>query len=271
MEKKLTNVQVNRILYESHERLLPSPLSVPLANLEDLTGAYKGHIEGYRCPRCGKNEGYLYFNKIGCMYFCGDSECLQIDSEASKSKRVTVKYGSPKDAAILFGLGSRYLNACLTKCDSNPHVSMSISEWIKKPKNMLILEGATNRGKTYFCMALANYLLDQQQNVKYILYRRLFEEIQKAIQKNDNQYSIVEKLSEAEVLIIDDVGASVNTPWQQEMFLDLIDRRYSNQKVTIITTNFNEAECLQHLGERTSRRMYSKENLVITLGPEYDR
>jgi DNA replication protein DnaC len=72
-------------------------------------------------------------------------------------------------------------------------------------------------------------------------------------------------------LIIDDVGAATNTPWQQEMFLDLIDRRYSNEKITIVTTNFMENDCKEHLGERTTRRMFTKENLVINLGPEYAR
>lgn len=242
-----------------------------LAILDDISGAYKGIVQGYKCPRCGKNEGYLSFSKTGAMYFCADQKCLQDDSRASKGKIEYIKVGSQQDAAMLFELGSRYLNACLTKCDANPVISQQISKWIKNAKNMAVIVGPTNTGKTYFCMAFANYFLDQRVNVKYIMYRRFFEDIQKAIQKNENQYYIIEKLSEAEILIIDDVGASTNSEWQKEMFLDLIDRRYSNQKVTIITTNFLEEDCKMHLGERTSRRMFSKENLVVELGPEYAR
>ncbi len=203
------------------------------------------------------------------MYFCGDKKCLQDDSNASKGKVQHMKIGTKVDAAILFGLGSRYVNASLVKCNANPEINQEISNWIKDAKNMCVIVGPTNTGKTYFSLAIANYFLDQKRNVKYIMYRRLFEDIQKAIQKNENQYSIIEKLSEAEILILDDVGASTNTEWQKEMFLDLIDRRYSNQKITLITTNFMEEDCKQHLGERTSRRMFSKENLVVELGPEY--
>lgn len=205
------------------------------------------------------------------MYFCADQKCLQIDSEASKGKKSYVNVGAQQDAAMACGLGSRYLNACLTKCNANPTASKHISQWLKDAKNMAVLVGPTNTGKTYFCMAFANYFLDQKRSVNYVMYRRFFEDIQKTIQKNENQYSVIEKLSECEILIIDDVGASSNTPWQQEMFLDLIDRRYSNEKITIVTTNFMEEDCKQHLGERTSRRMFSKENLVINLGPEYAR
>lgn len=240
-------------------------------DLEEHTGAYKGHITGYKCPRCGKGQGYLFFSKTGVMYFCGDKTCLQEDSNASKGKVQHIIVGNQQDAAMSFGLGSRYLNASLTKCDKDPGVTQGIHSWLKKMKNMLTIVGPTNTGKTYFCAALGNYLSDQKISVNYVMYRRFFEDIQKAIQKNENQYFIVEKLSDVDVLIIDDVGASTNTEWQKEMFLDLIDRRYNSQKPTIITTNFLEEDCKNHLGERISRRVFSKDNHLVQLGPEYAR
>jgi DNA replication protein DnaC len=239
--------------------------------MESHSGAYKGHITGYKCPRCAKSQGYLFFGTSGAMYFCGDRECLQNDSDASKGQRKETKFSSQQDAAMTFSVGSRYLNASLSKCSVNPQINDRISSWLRKPKNMMVITGKVKTGKTYHCMAIANYLLDQQKSISYLVYRKYFEELQKYIQKSESSYDFIEKLNSVDYLIIDDVGASLNTDWQKEVFFDLIDRRYSSEKPTIITTNWNEKECLTHLGERTSRRLFDSENLVLTFGPEYGR
>lgn len=204
------------------------------------------------------------------MYFCADKSCLQIDSAASKGKSHSIVV-SDKDAAYLFGVGDRYVNATLSKWNANPTSSELVSKWLRRPENMLVIAGAVRTGKTYFLMAMANYLLDSHHPVKYLLYRRFFDELKKAIEKDQSPSYVIDQYANMPYLLLDDVGASQNTEWQKEVFLDLIDRRYSNQKPTVITTNFNEEQCKNELGERTSRRIFDHDNLIISLGPEYAR
>lgn len=270
MTRDVSEVKVNSILYESARRHLSNHLSAVQVTLEAVTGAYRGKVIDYACPRCGKSEGYFFWDKTGCMYFCGDQKCLQDDSLRSKGKRETISIGA-KDAAIMFGVGDRYVNANLTRWNANQKNSIAVVEWLRKPKNMLVITGAVRTGKTYFCMAVANYLLDAQRSVKYLLYRRLFDDCKKAIDKDESVSEILEKFAMADFLIIDDVGASQNTDWQKEIFLDLIDRRYSSQKPTVITSNLNSLMTEKELGERTSRRIFDRDNIVITLGDEYVR
>lgn len=234
-------------------------------------GALTCNIQDYTCPRCTKNFGYLYASGTGFMYFCGDPGCLQEDSDASKSSIKKTQEIKDFDAAHRFGIGSKYVNASLTKWNANPQHSEYVSRWLRSPKEFLVLTGKVKTGKTYFCAAVANYLMEQKRSVRYYNSHRLVEEVQKGMGKDSSPYDVINKMAAYDYFILDDLGSSLNTEWQKEMFLDLIDQRYSNSKPTIITTNLNKDEIKAVLGERTSRRIFSEENLVITLGPEYVR
>ena len=198
------------------------------------------------------------------MYFCGHEECLYDDSEASRGKKKDdIEYSKNIDASMLFGIGNRYLNATLAKWNSSRQHALDVSNWIKNPKDMLVFVGAPNTGKTYVVVAIANYFLNSGKDVKYFNTRRFFEEIQKAIGNDKNQYEVIGNIARSEILIFDDIGASTNSEWQKEMILDLIDRRYSSNQPTIITTNFTQEILKNNLGERTSRRIHSEENLIL--------
>lgn len=207
----------------------------------------------------------------GFMFFCGERECLQDDSNSSKS---TIKYSSEMeivDAAHRFGIGVKYVNASLSRWNANLSHAEYVLRWLQKPKDFLVQVGKCDTGKTYFCAAIANFFLNNKKNVKYYNSHRLIEEIQKGMAKDITAYETIGKMAAYDFFILDDLGSSLNTEWQKEMFLDLIDQRYSNSKPTVITSNLNESEMKNVLGERTSRRIFSKENLLIELGPEYVR
>lgn len=237
---------------------------------EKCFGALTGFLQGYECPRCYKNFGYFNNHGVAFLYFCGEPSCLQEDSNASKANK-PINEEKHVDAAIRFGIGAKYVNASLSRWNANPRHADLVSRWLREPKEFLVLLGKPKTGKTYFCAAAANYLNDQKKNLQYYNSHRLIEELHKAISKDINSYEIIGKMSKFDFFILDDLGSSLNSEWQKEMFLDLIDQRYSNSKPTIITSNLNAEELQKTLGERTSRRILSEENLVLNLGPEYVR
>ncbi len=191
--------------------------------------------------------------------------------EASKGRKSETSSRNSSDAALMFGIGARYVNATLAKWHSNAVHAKAVSEWIKNPKCMLVMIGNPKTGKTYFCVAVANYFLEKKRQVRYYNSRRIFEEIQKGIANNENQYETVSNMCQSDILILDDIGASTNSEWQKEIILDLIDRRYSEQKVTLVTSNLTEQKFKEALGERTSRRIFSDDNLILNLGNDYVR
>jgi len=60
---------------------------------------------------------------------------------------------------------------------------------------------------------------------------------------------------EAEVLILDDLGAERPTPWSQEQLQWLIDERYKAGRPLLIGTNLDVLEWPEQLGERAASRL----------------
>ena len=67
--------------------------------------------------------------------------------------------------------------------------------------------------------------------------------------------SDIETIRTAELLILDDIGAETRKEWVDTELFRLIDYRYSNQKVTIFTSNVPIDEL--KLNERIIDRIYS--------------
>lgn len=227
-----------------------------------------GEIEGHNCPRCQKSTGYLYFTNAGIEWFCAQKECLEDDVKHSKSNNLNKNTHRPFTdcASEKFQIGRRYKNACLTSWMADEKYKELVASWLKSPSNMILLSGAPGKGKTYFCVAIANFLLEQGKDVYYFNCRKFFERLQSRIQQGKNQYTEIGKVAEVDFLIFDDVGASTNSEWQKEVLLELIDRRYNNMKPTVVTTNLSSEDLSSILGPRIQRRLMSEDNLVICAG-----
>jgi DNA replication protein DnaC len=123
--------------------------------------------------------------------------------------------------------------------------------------------GNPGTGKTYLSASILNLLFEKKEEVFYTTHRRFIEEIHKAIEEGKTQHSVIDRLSYKKYLIFDDLGSSKCTEWQNEMVLELIDRRYSNENKTLITTNLNKKQISDILGERTASRIFDKKNETL--------
>ena len=225
-----------------------------------------GFLQGQTCERCNSSYGYLFFTNYGASWFCATDSCLAQDCELSKGVSKKAVEAVEFDAAHRFNLGARYVGATLAKWRADPSQMNIVNYWIKNDQSMLVLLGAPGTGKTYFCAALANYLMDQKKHVRYFNSRWFFETIQKAIGAGNNQYECVKMIADYDYLIFDDLGSSTNSEWQQEMLLELFDRRYSEKLPTIVTSNLDARSMEKALGGRTSRRVLDEGNFIITMG-----
>lgn len=225
-----------------------------------------GFIQGHSCDRCNSSYGYLFFNNFGASWFCATDRCLAEDCAMSKGASKKEVEAVEYDAAHRFNLGARYVGASLSKWRADPMQQKYVNNWMKSDKCMLVLLGVPGTGKTYFCAAIANYLMEQKKHVRYFNSRWFFETIQKAIGAGNNQYETVKMIAEYDYLIFDDLGSSTNSEWQQEMLLELFDRRYSDKMPTIVTSNFDARSMEKALGGRTSRRVLDDQNFIISMG-----
>ena len=124
-------------------------------------------------------------------------------------------------------------NACMEdidyqhprKLDKSLMLSLLSCGWIKDKLNILIT-GLTGVGKTYIACALGHRACMEGYKVLYFRASRLFHDL--AIAHGDGRYNkIMNSISKADLLIIDDWGLSVLTDQNRNDFLEILEDRHS--------------------------------------------
>ena len=108
-------------------------------------------------------------------------------------------------------------------------------------------------GKTRIAAGIANELM-KSCTVKFAVSLAILQEI-KNTWRRDAEYSesrLLDALSTAEVLVIDDFGVEAPAAWINDKLYQIINERYINRKVTIFTSN-EPLESLQYDDRITNR------------------
>ncbi|HYJ86972.1 MAG TPA: ATP-binding protein [Pyrinomonadaceae bacterium] len=108
-------------------------------------------------------------------------------------------------------------------------------------ENGLLFMGPVGVGKTHLAIAVLKELIEKK-GVTCLFYES--GSLLKAIQDSYNPVSqtsemrVLAPVYQAEVLVLDELGASVPTNWVRDTLYQIINTRYNNKKLTIFTTNY---------------------------------
>jgi DNA replication protein DnaC len=110
-------------------------------------------------------------------------------------------------------------------------------------------------------------------------FRDLLKEIQDSYNPNTHtsELTILTPVLEAEVLVLDELGASKPTEWVQETITHVINRRYNDKKITIFTSNFldlppdtgRDESLTDRVGVRLRSRLHEMCRPVMMEGDDY--
>jgi len=126
--------------------------------------------------------------------------------------------------------------------------SLAQGEWLRLHQSILIT-GATGCGKTYLACALGHNHCQQGENVYYFRLKELLEKMFMA-QADGSYRKLINKLTSANLLILDDWGLEPLTPQQRSDLLELIDARYDT-KSTLIASQLPIENWYDMIGEST--------------------
>ena len=145
---------------------------------------------------------------------------------------------------------------------NNLYVKDVVNDYINKNKDTmksdgLIIMGKSNVGKTHLAAAIANKLIENDKTVLIDRLTNLLDRIRETYEDNTkSENELIEVYSNADMLIIDDLGTEKISNWALEKLYTIIQNRYENGLPIIITTRFNKKGLIQ-------RFSYSKDSELV--------
>ena len=140
-----------------------------------------------------------------------------------------------------------------------------------REKNGLLFIGSVGVGKTHLAVGIIRELV-LQKGVPCLFcdYRELLKEIQNSYNPtvNTTEMSILRPVFEAEMLVLDELGAVKPTEWVWDTVSLILNARYNDKRTTIITTNFADQPSVMAAGPRdpTQRGQAARALREETLG-----
>ena len=105
----------------------------------------------------------------------------------------------------------------------------------------LLLTGAIGVGKTHLAVGILEALMKERgvQGLFYD-YRELLKQVQNSYNANvaATELEVLAPVFNAEVLVLDEIGASKPTDWVWDTVAHILNTRYNDRRTTIITTNY---------------------------------
>ncbi|HYG08689.1 MAG TPA: ATP-binding protein [Pyrinomonadaceae bacterium] len=144
----------------------------------------------------------------------------------------------------------------------------------------LLFMGTVGVGKTHLSVAILRGLMEKGVPCLFYEFGSLLKEIQDSYNKisHTSELRLLAPVYQAEVLVLDELGASKPTDWVRDTMMQIIGTRYNDKKLTIFTTNYLDArraatdETLEdRVGVRLRSRLFEMCKTVHIEGEDYRR
>jgi len=118
------------------------------------------------------------------------------------------------------------------------HAYEAAKAFAAEPKGWLILSGPSGCGKTHLAAAIANERLLHGYPVFFITTPDLLDHLRSTFSPDSEipYDEFFDRVRNAPLLVLDDLGAQSSTPWAKEKLEQLLNHRFNNQLPTVIVT-----------------------------------
>jgi DNA replication protein DnaC len=157
----------------------------------------------------------------------------------------------------------------------------------------LLLMGPSGVGKTHLAVAALRQLMSRGHQVRFYDYRELLKEIQASYNPDDpsSEAGVLGPVLDVEILLLDDIGAGKPSEWVMETIGHILNKRYNEKRVTLLTTNYLDGQespgallqmpsgqpiapqrdpvLTDRLGKRVRSRLFEMCRTVEIVSPDY--
>ncbi len=184
----------------------------------------------------------------------------QIYSTSQENKEIKDLYQN--EEGFLKRLHPSYQDVSLDNCKLLPQRLVDWGRlWAKKhPLQSLFFLGTYGSGKTWFAHALIREVF---KNIQGFWWPRIYtapeldSKLLKASKSESGDSEIIRMIADEDLLMIDDFGRESKSERLKRQYFEIFNKRYINQKPTIITSNFNYEELSDLLDGAVVSRMQS--------------
>lgn len=145
-----------------------------------------------------------------------------------------------------------------------------VSEYPMPQPFGLLFMGPQGIGKTHLAVGIIKKLIRQKSiPCLFCTFPELLKEIQNSYNPNtqSSEMRILEPILDTQVLVLDELGAQKPSDWVRDQVAYVLNYRYNENKVTIITTNFMDPgaegakpsvtdSLAQRIGDRIRSRLF---------------
>src|SRR6266481_4976546 len=169
-----------------------------------------------------------------------------------------------------------------------------VREYPGSSEKGLLFMGPSGVGKTHLGVAALKELIQRGHAGLFCDYRELLKEIQASYNpaSESTEMRILEPIRNVEVLVLDDLGASKPSAWVLDIIGLVLNARYNDRRVTILTTNYfdeapntepiprspggqrvavREDALADRIGARMRSRLYEMCRTVEVFAPDFRR
>lgn len=222
-------------------------------------------LDNVDCPIC-HNTGYIHAKAPDGTLKAAECACM--------AKRVSIRRlerSGLKDAV------NRYtMQNYVADTPERKKVLQAAKDFCKADTGWFFISGKSGSGKTHICTAICSRMMEQNKNVRYMLWRDETV-LLKALTTDGEEYQRqIRPIKSAPVLYIDDFLKAKGkdekyiTPADINLAFEILNSRYNDSSLrTIISSELSLFEILG-LDEATGGRIYERAKGFVIEAPKID-